>query len=229
MIRSHGQTAMNDTENFPWERLEADANGDGSVTIGDLGAWFVDLALLPGDLALHYLATYAPGVAAFLELDRGDYGGAFAIWASAMIWLLALLAAGVLLNALRNLDRNLTAYLAGRYAEACRVLRVLRRRCAAWATDFMRRRERGDAGLRIEPVILEQIERGVLRCLTNIDDGAVLTLEEVAARLKSSAREVKAAVGRLIELQLIEPGRDGFDKREGHRITPAGQMYLLGN
>jgi hypothetical protein len=67
----------------------------------------------------------------------------------------------------------------------------------------------------------------LLRRLTSIDDGAVLTIEELAAQLKRPLPHIKAAHQRLEGFRLIEPGQDKYAKRDGLRITKAGQMVLI--
>jgi hypothetical protein len=68
----------------------------------------------------------------------------------------------------------------------------------------------------------------VLRCLSGIEDGAVLTLDEIATKLGCSTRAVIPVLRHLMDLELIERGADKATQREGHRIAVAGQMYLLG-
>lgn len=220
---------MNESEVYPWARLSTDANGDGSFTISDLPAWLFHWLLLPGDSVLYWLLAYLPGVADFLELSESDYGGPFAIGLSVMLWLIALVCVGVILNVIHDFDRRLTASVAGRLNEARRQLRVLRRRSSVWASAWLKGRGRKVEGMRVEPLMLDPVERSVLRCLTSADDGAVLTIDELSARLNRSTQEIRAAYDRLCALDLVERGRDRAARREGFRITTAGQMYLIGN
>jgi hypothetical protein len=219
---------MNDSDTHPWTRLSTDANGDGSFTISDLQTWGLDLLVLPGNTVLYWLLTYLPGAARFLELGDGDYDGPIAIGLSVVLWLLALVVLGIGLDAIRNFDRNLTAFVASRIAEGRRQLRVFKRRASVWIAALTKGHGKAD-GLRVEPLMLEPTERAVLRCLTGIDDGAVMTFAELSAQLNRPVRDVKSAYGRLRELELIEHGRDRQARHEGLRITTAGQMYLLGS
>ena len=83
-------------------------------------------------------------------------------------------------------------------------------------------------GLEIGSVELAADETTVLRCLSSIDDGAVLTLDEIAAKLGCSTRAVIPVLRHLSDLRFIERGAEKVTQREGHRIAVAGQMYLIG-
>lgn len=216
---------MNEDDSF-WVRLGADINGDGRFTIGDLGSWSLEILLLPGDAFLYLLINHFPGVAGFFELGNEDYGGVFTIWASVVIWLAAIIVAGSLLNAIRELDRRLTSWALGRYEELKRQLRIARRRVVALINSRLRQ-ERGD-DLVVESVSLANVETAVLRCLSGLEDGDVMTLDELATRLRQTRQNLKPVLRRLLELEFIEAGSDAFTKRNGHRIGTAGQMYLLG-
>lgn len=207
-----------------WVRLGADTNGDGQFTVSDVGSWALDVLILPGDLFLYLLINHAPGVAEFFELGTEDYGGVVAIWAAVLIWLAAIIIAGSLLNAIRNIDRKLTSWALGHCAELGRRFRVTKRRIAG----LIARRRVRDEDLVVETVSLANLETAVLRCLSGIDDGDVLTIDEIAAKLSRPKRELLPVMRRLAELEFVEPARDTFSNRSGHRIGTAGQMYLLG-
>ncbi|HUF72086.1 MAG TPA: hypothetical protein VMR74_04205 [Gammaproteobacteria bacterium] len=216
---------MNEDDSL-WVRLGADINGDGRITIGDLGSWSLEILLLPGDAFLYLLINHAPGVAEFFELGSEDYGGAVSIWASVLIWLAAIIVAGSLLNAIREFDRRLTSWALGRHEELKRQVRILRRRTVALINSRFRA-ERSD-DLVVESVVLANIETAVLRCLSGLEDGDVMTLDELATRLRQTRQNLKPVIRRLLELKLIEAGSEAFTKKSGHRIGTAGQMYLLG-
>ena len=217
---------MNDGESL-WVMLGADINGDGRFTAGDVGSWLLDILLMPGDALLYLLIKHAPAVAGFFELGIEDRGGAFSVWASVLIWLTAIVAVGSLLNAVREVDRRLTSWALGRYHETKRQLRILRRLVIALVNSRFRRERRGDE-LVVETVTLANIETSVLRCLSALDDGDVMTLDELATRLRQTRQNLRPVLQRLLELEFIEAGSDAFTKRNGHRIGTAGQMYLLG-
>lgn len=216
-------------ENTPfWIRIGADANGDGRLSLTDAREWLVNILLLPGDVFVYLLVTYAPPVADFLELSANTSGGVVSITASVLIWLAAIVITGTVLGRIRDLDRSMTAWVAARYNEAWRQIRVLRRRIVGWITLRSQRKHSDDESLIVDSLILKGLETAVLRCLSRIDDGAVLTTEEIAARVERPKRELQTALQRLAELELIKAGADKFSNRDGHCIATAGQMYLLG-
>jgi hypothetical protein len=207
-----------------WVRIGADANGDGRFTISDIGAWGLEILVLPGNAFLYLLINHVPRVAEFFELGSEDFGGVAAIWVSVVIWLAAIILAGSLLSAIRDLDRRMTSWVLGRWEELMRQLRVLRRRIGG----LIARRRAADDDLVVETINLAGIETAVLRCLSSIDDGDVLTIEEIAASLRRPARDLKPVVRRLTDLGFVQSGSHAFSKKNGHRIGTAGQMYLLG-
>jgi hypothetical protein len=207
-----------------WVRIGADVNGDGRFTVSDIGSWGLEILVLPGNVFLYLVINHLPRVAEFFELGTEDFGGVVAIWAAVLIWLAAIIVAGSLLSAIRDLDRRLTSWALGRWEELKRLLRVLRRRVAG----LIARRRASSEDLVVETVDLAGIETAVLRCLSRIDDGDVLTLDEIAASLRRPARDLKPVLRRLIDLGFVQSGSDSFSKKNGHRIGPAGQMYLLG-
>jgi biotin operon repressor len=211
-----------------WVRLGADVNGDGKFTVADVGPYLLDILVIPGDALIGLVITYAPELAEFFELGTEDYGGTVSIWLSILIWLAALIIAGTIVNAIRALDRRLTTWIVGVFSEMARRLRVFRRllvtslRLGSW-------RKASDVdGLEVESVALVADEKMVLRCLSAIDDGAVLTLDEIAAKLGCSKQTVIPVLKHLMDLRLVEHGAEKATRREGHRIAVAGQMYLLG-
>lgn len=209
-----------------WVRLGTDFNGDGRFTVSDLGSLALDILILPGDAFLYLLINHLPGIAEFFELGTEDYGGVPAIWAAIVIWLAAIIAAGALLTAIRDFDRKLTSWVLGRCEEIMRRLRILRRRIGGLIA-FRLQRQPDDEDLIVESVSLKNIETAVLRRLSSIEDGDVLTVEEIAAGLKVAPRDLQPVIWRLAELGFVERGSDSFTRKSGHRIGAAGQMYLI--
>ena len=80
----------------------------------------------------------------------------------------------------------------------------------------------------VSDISLDGIETSVLRCLTQIDDGSVLTPGELSVRIKRPGSDLKKIINRLSDLELIESASDRLTEVKGFRIAPAGQMYLLG-
>lgn len=211
----------------PWESLALDMNGDGRFTIADLWAWLEHLLFLPGDVVLSLVLTHAPALAAFFELNADHYGTPVTKFLSVAIWLAGFVLIGMVINAFRNLDRVLTSYVSGRYQELRRQLRVLRRKLTSRIGMLRQRRRARATAVTVDAVALERLETAVLRCHANVDDFAVLTADEVAAALRLPVRQVHAALRRLIELCLVERSFGTDEGREGHRITQAGQIYLI--
>jgi DNA-binding MarR family transcriptional regulator len=211
-----------------WDRLGADINGDGKFTVADVVPYLLDILVIPGDALIGLLITYAPEAAGFLELGTEDYGGTISIWLSILIWLAALIALGTIINAIRALDRRLTAWIVGVFREMARRLRVYRRLLVTSLRLGSLSKARAADSFEVESVRLAADEKLVLRCLSAIEDGAVLTLEEIAAKLGCSAQTVTPLLRHLTDLHLVEHGADKATRREGHRIAVAGQMYLLG-
>jgi hypothetical protein len=209
-------------------RLGADTNGDGIVTIADVGPWLREILVMPGDAVIRLLVEHAPAIAGFLELGDDDLGGITAFWLSILIWLLALLLVVFILSLIRTLDQRVTAQLVRLFSEVRRRIRVGKRLVVASLRSRRARQSVRPDGPVVESVDLAAPEKAVLRCLSNIDDGAVLTLDELASRLGLPPRDVNNMVRRLVDLGLAEPGMDRMTSREGHRIAVGGQMYLLG-
>ena len=218
---------MNEDASF-WVRIGGDVNGDGRFSIGDVGSRLFEILILPGDAVLYLLFTYAPGIADFLELGRDDFGGTVSISVAVLIWLTAILVAGTTLGKLRELDRRLTARIAACYAETQRLIRILKRRLVTSITFRPRETHSENESLVVDTFELAATETALLRCLSSIDDGAVLTIDEIAAKLDRPQREIKSILQRLVELDLVKPSADSFTNKDGHRIATAGQMYLLG-
>ncbi|MGD8340619.1 MAG: hypothetical protein PVH89_07535, partial [Gammaproteobacteria bacterium] len=200
MIQRYREIHMDEGTSI-WARLGADINGDGTFTIADLGPWLLDILVIPGDALIYLVITYAPELAEFLELTTEDYGGGVSIWASIVIWLAALILAGTIVNAILALDRRLTTWLAGHYAETIRRLRVLRRRLVTTLRLSSWRKASVVDRYEIGSIDLATDETIVLRCLSGIEDGAVLTLDEIATKLGCSTRAVIPVLRHLMDLE----------------------------
>jgi len=109
-------------------RFAADMNGDGAVTIRDLGLWAKHAYFLPGDSLLWFLVTYLRPVARFLEVGTEDYQGFFSGFVSAFAWFVALVLLGVVHDRTVRAARFLAGHIRRLRAEALRRVRVLRNR-----------------------------------------------------------------------------------------------------
>jgi len=195
--------------------------------LADAGDRLLEIALLPGNALVYLLVSYAPPVADFLELNTGKTG-TVTITASLVIWLAAIVFTGTLLTKVREIDRSVTAWIVACYEDLRRLVRVFKRRITSSLAFRFRRRSNDDDDLVLDNVQLANIETSVLRCLSRIDDGAILTTPEMATMLARPERELKKVLQRLVELGLIERRLDAWSNNDGHCIATAGQMYLLG-
>ena len=64
--------------------------------------------LLPGDWVLYLLSTYAPSVAAALDLRPGDYGTGYSTFAALLSWVAISILLIIVWAAVRDFDRALT-------------------------------------------------------------------------------------------------------------------------
>lgn len=217
-----------DESTIGWLQSFIDVDGDGNVTGADVGNWLIEILLFPGDGFIYLMLNHAPAAADFFGLDPSDYGGGLAMWLAALIWLAGIIVGGTVINFVRELDKRATAWIVGRYLRARSRLRALRRRLVSMFSTRGRRR-RGNDGFSVDMVTLANTETLVLRCLSNIDDGAVMTLDEIASKVDRTKREVKLVVKKLMDLDFVETGADEYLRKKGHRIATAGQIYLLGS
>jgi DNA-binding MarR family transcriptional regulator len=183
--------------------------------------------LLPGEKATAWLIGSVPSVAELFAVDDGRGRATLVIALSVLAWLAAVLVVGYIVEKIRDFDRKLTSYCAGRYAEAQCQIRILRRRIAS---SFGRIREQKD---RVEPVIgvdvikLPQLEARLLRCFGSEGTLRSLTADDVARKLKLALQPVEDGIKHLLQEHLVERAFGSDDGRETHRITQAGQIYLL--
>jgi hypothetical protein len=217
-----------DQETSFWAALARDTNGDGKFTIADFGSFLTEMLLLPGNGLIWLIVTYAPGVAEFLELDNQSFSSGIVIWLSVMLWLAALFIATTILNTVREIDRRLTQRIAGWYSELKRFSRIARRYVVTRLNQLRGLGRRADSDFAVDTVQLADAEARVLRCLAGIEDGAVMTAEELATRVGQPAREIRRAISRLKEIDFIENSVDRLTQKKGHCIAAAGQMFMLG-
>jgi len=180
---------------------------------------------LPGDALAEWLTTDWPSVARLIGLAEPGRHATIVLSVSALAWLTAIIVAGITVNKVRDADRAMTAYVASRYAEARRLVRVLRRRIAS--TIGMLRQRRKEPGFEVAAIALENLEARVLRCYASAGEIRAVAVREVATRLKLSERVVERAIRGLMEHHLVERAFGRDEGQEGHRITRAGQIYLL--
>lgn len=196
-------------------------------SLSGAGDWLLEILLLPGKALVYLLVNYTPPVADFFAL-RTDETGTVTITASAVIWLAAIVLTGTLLTKIREIDRSLTAWIIAGFNDIRRHIRVFKRRITSSLVLRFGRKSNEDDDLVLASVQLANIETSVLRCLSRIDDGAIMTTQEMATVLARPERELRKVLQRLVELGLIERRSDRWTSNDGHCIATAGQMYLLG-
>lgn len=220
--------AIMDESTIGWLQHLIDFDGNGKITVADVGNWLMEILLLPGNGFISLLLNHAPAVADFFELNDSHYDGAVAMWLSALIWLAGIVLGGAIVSFVREIDNRATAWIRRRYLDLKSRLSALRRRLVSGISARWRSRSSNN-GFSVDMITLANTETLVLRCLSTIDDGAVMTLDEIAARLDRPRREVRTLVKKLTDLEFVEIGADKYLKKKGHRIATAGQMYLLGS
>lgn len=213
---------------FDWVLATADFNEDGKVSIDDIGSSLFEVFVLPGNAFVYGVENYIPQLAAAMNLPAGAYDGVTAIWAAVIIWLAVIVIAGTILNAIRDFLYRLRSRLSAYYRELTRVVRILRRRLrTAIGTRLNRGLDAGDSVI-VDHIRLSSAENAVLRQLTRVEDGEVISIEQLAARIGCTAKAIEPILLRLVDLEMVESGKDRWSDRVGFRIVTAGQMYLLG-
>lgn len=210
-------------EKYGLSALDADA--DGYVTIRDLWDSLLMLIFMPGDAFISLMATYLPAVARFFELGPEDQGTAVARFIAVGVWIAVFVVSGVVISTIRDFDRRLTENVSRLWREALRCIRVCRRRLVTGLASLRRRRR--DDGVESAPVVLGSTETAVLKCYAGRDETRMLAPTEVAGMLKLSQQQVNKALRQLLDLRLIERSTSEMSGSPAHRISQAGQIYLI--
>ncbi len=188
-----------------------------------LVAWL----LLPGEKAAAWLVESVPAIAELFAVDDGRGRTTLVITLAVLAWLAALLVLGYIVEKIRDFDRKLTSYVSGRYAEAQRQIRILRRRFASAFGRIREQKERVEPVIGVDVVTLPQIEARLLRCFGSEGTLRALSSDDLARKLKLSLQPVEDGIRHLHNEHLVERAFGTDDGRETHRITQAGQIYLL--
>ncbi|HSG63838.1 MAG TPA: hypothetical protein VLD39_02515, partial [Gammaproteobacteria bacterium] len=212
--------------------LSDDMNLDGRFTTSDVWLWLVHIFFLPGDGLLWLMLTYMPGLARFLELDEGHYGGVFAAIGSAVVWLLTLVFVGTAYGMLMDLDRALTARVRAWYAEGLRRLRVARR----WTTCELRRLrsslptrrppQRRDE-IDIAELALSDVELETLRSHALLAPGYVMSASDLAGSLEIRRSQASQLLAKLEKLALLQRSFSTNEGESGYRLSAAGRFVLM--
>lgn len=217
-----------DDDRFLDQLMTLDVSGDGHITFSDVWTWIWQVAVMPGDVVISLLVSYAPPIAEFFELSTDDYGGSMSNFISIASWLLIFVASSIAFNGVRNLDHALTARIVAGYSGFLRIFRVARRRLVSTVAQF-RMRRRKTPGLVVSDVELGPVETTVLKCYASVDELIVLTPRDVAEKLNLKKYQVEQTIRRLCDLHLVEHSLGTDQGQEGHHISQAGQMYLIGS
>ena len=201
-----------------------DANGDGSVTFGDLAGWLRQAFFLPGDGVIWLVSTYTPSVAHFLGLGPEDYGGVGSGLTSGVVWLAVFLLVVIVYSKIRELDRRLTRGVAVLYDN---VLRRVRISAAVLRQRFRRRDKPPPATLELkEDLQLTAEELRVLEAHAELGPGYALAVAECALQLGVPAHRAEALLEKLKGLGLLS-GTLGGDGQNAYILSAAGRGYLV--
>jgi len=181
----------------------------------------------PGDIAAAWLIERVPAIAELFAVDDGRGRATLAITLSVLAWLAAVLVVGFVVEKIRDFDRKLTSYFSGRYAEAERQVRILRRRLASAFGQIREQKERVEPVIGVDVVTLPQLEARLLRCFGSEGTLRALSADDIARKLKLALTPVEDGIRHLLQEHLVERAFGSDDGRETHRITQAGQIYLL--
>ena len=187
----------------------------------------LDWLRLPGEAATAWLIGHVPAVAELLAVDDGRGRATLVITLSVLTWLAAVLLAGFIVEKIRDIDRKLTSYVTGRYAESKRQIRILRRRIASYFGALRERKDRVEPVIGVGVITLPQLEARLLRCFGSEGTLRSLSADDIARQLKLSLQPVEAGIRHLLDQHLVERAFGSDEGRETHRITQAGQIYLL--
>ena len=182
---------------------------------------------LPGETAAAWLVEHVPAVAELFAVDDGRGRATLAITLAVLAWLAAALVVGYIVEKIRDFDRKVTSYVSGRYAEVQRQIRILRRRMASALGSLREQKERVEPVIGVDIVTLPQLEARLLRCFGSEGTLRSLTADDLARKLKLSLQPVEDGLRHLLHEHLVERAFGSDDGRETHRITQAGQIYLI--
>jgi DNA-binding MarR family transcriptional regulator len=182
---------------------------------------------LPGETATAWLIEHVSFVTDIFALDDGRGRATLAITLSVLTWIAVALLIGFIVEKIRDLDRKLTSYVSGRYTEARTQLRILRRRIASAFGTLREKQDRVEPVIGVDIVRLPQLEARLLRCFGSEGTLRALSADDIARQLKLALQPVENGIRHLLQEHLVERAFGTDDGRETHRITQAGQIYLL--
>jgi hypothetical protein len=222
---------MNDTNVPDWLSFVMDMNSDGRFTVSDAWLWLVQLYFLPGNAVLWLLLEYLPGFAGFLELSSSSYNGLVPAVVSVAIWLFTIVIIGVLIGAIRNFDRALTAVFVRVYNELLRKGRVFRRwgfcQLQRVKTVILFKRQQSSIDVELDELDLDDVELEVLRSHGLLAPGFVMGVTELAGSLEIRRGHAQQLVTKLAKLKLLQRGFAESDGGTGYRLSQSGRFVLM--
>lgn len=218
---------MDAGETEQWQGLSSDMDLDGQLTLSDLGLWLYHGFFLPGDYVLASLRANAPGVAEWLEVSPVFHGSAQSALVSAAIWTGGIVLVVAMVKLIRDVDRALTAHVAGLYAGFLQFVRIVRRRLAlTWRAYVLERRARLAGSSSLEEVDLSDFEIAVLRSHAHLAPGHIATASDIANVLGVRVSQAQKALDKLKRLSLVDSTFGTSDGEGGYRLTRPGAAFL---
>jgi DNA-binding MarR family transcriptional regulator len=222
---------MSDTTSPDWLSFVLDMNSDGRFTAMDAWLWVVQLFFLPGNSVLWLLLEFIPSFASFLELGSTSYYGALAAGVSAAFWFFAIVLIGVVIGAIRNFDRALTAVFVRIYNELVRTGRVFKRlsffQARRLRAAISLRRQQASVDVDIDELDLDDLELEVLRSHALLAPGFVMGVTELAGSLEIRRRQAQQLVAKLEKLKLLQRAFSESDGGAGYRLSQPGRFVLM--
>jgi len=222
---------MADSAGAAWMAFRQDMNSDGQLTLTDVWLWAEQVFFLPGDGFIWLMLSYAPGLARFLEIGSGSYGGFFSAIVSVATWLFSLVMLGALYSIVLDFDRALTRRVGSIYSECLRRVRVAR----IWIGCQFRRarraltpRRRGpESDIALDEIALDDLEIEVLRSHALLAPGYVLSVSDLAASLDLRRGQAEKLLEKLERLTMLERGFGASDGETGYRLSRPGRFALM--
>lgn len=207
-----------------WQWL--DFNGDRRISLEDVSGWLLHMLFLPGDVAIDLLIAM-PAVAGLLHLGPDSYGGVASRTLSIMFWIAVLIVIATIYNALRDLDRAVTACVVRQWEELRRVLRITRRIFVSWIGLQLQRRRARRQHMDVAELELQKLEAAVLSCYAGLGEERVLAATDVARILRVPLRSTQQAQSSLVKYRLLQPVFETSGRNPTYQITQAGQIYMM--
>jgi hypothetical protein len=201
------------------------AGADAWLASDDWSVLVYQLFFLPGDGLVWAIASYAPSVAAFLEIGPDDYGSVLGGFVSACAWIVLVVTTAIVYQKIRDVDDALTRGVATLGADLVRGARIAR---ALLVRTLRERKKPREATIEVaEDIDLGREELRVLRLHGDLKPGYALAVSEVATTIHARVRHAQELLERLTKLQLLESTVGGLDGENAYRLTRSGRAFLI--